>query len=428
MSQESKEPIFVPSPEYLARQKRLDDAVNLRRPDRIPVAPLVVHFYPTKIKGISNKDAQYNLELRFKVWQETIVRYNWDAALLPDSIPSAGPLEILGAQQIKWPGGALPDNQPFQWVEGEYMRQDEYDEVLSDPNGFAVQKLWPRVAKTLAPISAIFENPPPLLYMSNAYTLPPLISAIVSQPPVWDSLQKIIELKKEIDKNNTIIENYMKDMKNLGYPFMFGGVTFTAFDWISDTLRGLRGTMLDMYQVPDKLLALINMFIPLTIHSTAMMAKQANIKAAFIPLHRGADNFMSDQQFAKFYWPSLKALILGLIDEGVTPVPFFEGIYTNRLDFLAELPPRKVLGHFDRIDRRKAKEKIGNVMCFWGNVQPSLMCMGTPGEVEEDVKELIDIFGDNGGLIIDSSIGLPDESKPENVEALTEAVFKYGVS
>jgi len=36
----------------------------------------------------------------------------------------------------------------------------------------------------------------------------------------------------------------------------------------------------------------------------------------FIPLHKGADGFLSDQQFQKFYWPTLKQVMLGLIDEG----------------------------------------------------------------------------------------------------------------
>lgn len=46
--------------------------------------------------------------------------------------------------------------------------------------------------------------------------------------------------------------------------------------------------------------------------------------------------------------------------------------------------------------------------------------------MKDDVKELIDIFGDNGGLIIDSTVGIPDEAKEENVQALTEAVHEYG--
>jgi uroporphyrinogen-III decarboxylase len=158
-----------------------------------------------------------------------------------------------------------------------------------------------------------------------------------------------------------------------------------------------------------------------------MNAKQSGNNGVFIPMHRGAGGFMSDEHFAKFYWPCFRALLLGLIEAGLTPIPLFEGDYTPRLTFLQELPPKKIVGHFDHIDRKKAKNLIGDVMCFWGNVPSSLMCAGTPEQVKEDVKELIDIFGDNGGLIIDSTMGLPDESRPENVQALTEAVHEFGV-
>ena len=137
---------------------------------------------------------------------------------------------------------------------------------------------------------------------------------------------------------------------------------------------------------------------------------------------------MSNEQFAEFYWPSLKQVILALIDAGLTPMPFFEGDYTSRLEFLAELPPGKVLGHFDIIDKQKAKEIIGDVICFWGNVPAQMLVTGTPEQVKDYVKELIDIFGDNGGLIVDGAVdGVPPESKPENVEAMTQAVFEYGV-
>ena len=73
------------------------------------------------------------------------------------------------------------------------------------------------------------------------------------------------------------------------------------------------------------------------------------------------------------------------------------------------------MGHFDHVDRKKARKLLGDIMCFWGDVPVSLMCAGTPRQVKDDVKALIDIFGDDGGLIIDSTMGLPDESKVENV-------------
>ena len=421
-------PAFEPSPEFLARQKRLGDARSLQKPDRVPVAPLVVTFYPTRAKGISNKEAMYNVGRTYEVWKETTIKHEWDAAPPATALLPARPLEIMGMQQFKWPGGGLKEDQPFQWVEGEYMMQDEYDEMLADPNGFTVKKLWPRISSTLAPISGMAQTPPPpLVFLSNAYMLPGFIAGMVSAPLVRELLKKVLELAEENEKINLRAMAYTKEMMNLGYPLLYTPATFPAFDWISDTLRGLRGTMVDMYQVPDKLLATIEMFIPLTIGGAVAWAKQTGSKGVFIAMHRGAGGFMSDDQFARFYWPCFKALVLGLIEAGLTPIPLFEGDYTPRLEFLKELPPKKILGHFDRIDRKKAKNMIGDVMCFWGNVPASVMCAGTPQQVKDDVKELIDIFGDNGGLIIDSTMGIPDESKVENVQALTDAVHEYGV-
>jgi hypothetical protein len=407
----------------------MDDAMQLRKPDRIPVAPLVVHFYPTKVRGISNKDAMYHPEKTYQAWTEAIIKHNWDAA--PSGVASvmpARPLEILGLKQFRWPGGALADDLPFQWVEAEYMKQDEYDAMLTDPSGFAVRNLWPRISTALVPVSRMVERAlPSLLSVSNAYTLSSFLAGVLSQPGVEELFRKGLELAEENRKNTRIAADYITGIMNRGFPIPWGSIALVAFDFISDMLRGLKGTSLDMYQVPDKLLAAIDMLTPQTISGAIASAERVHNKGIFIPMHRGAAGFMSEKQFARFYWPGFKALVLGLIDAGLTPIPLFEGDYTPRLEYLQELPAGKVVGHFDNVDRKKAKALIGDTMCFWGNVPASLMCTGIPQQVKDDVKELIDIFGDNGGLIIDSTMGLPDESKVENVQALTEAVFEYGV-
>ena len=77
---------------------------------------------------------------------------------------------------------------------------------------------------------------------------------------------------------------------------------------------------------------------------------------------------------------------------------------------------------------KEAKRLTGNTMCFWGNVPARMLITGVPEQVRDDVKELIDTFADTGGLIVDSSMGLPDEARPENVDAMIETVFTYGVN
>ena len=56
-----------------------------------------------------------------------------------------------------------------------------------------------------------------------------------------------------------------------------------------------------------------------------------------------------------------------------------------------------------------------------------MLIAGTPEQVKEYVRDLIELFGDNGGIIVDGAIGIPKEAKFENVMAMTEAVFEYGV-
>jgi uroporphyrinogen-III decarboxylase len=159
-----------------------------------------------------------------------------------------------------------------------------------------------------------------------------------------------------------------------------------------------------------------------------MACKMSGCPRVFIPLHRGAAGFMSNEQFAKFYWPSVKAVIEGLIDIDLTPMPFWEGNYTPRLEFLAELPKGQVASWFDTVDVQKAKEIIGDNLCFYGNVPAQLLVTGTPEEVKDYVKMLIDTFSDTGGLIINGSVdGVPNEAKHENVMAVTEVVQEYGV-
>jgi uroporphyrinogen-III decarboxylase len=306
------------------------------------------------------------------------------------------------------------------------MLQDEYDELLADPGAFAIKKLLPRVARTLAPFSDLVAGAPSgLPTLANCYALPSFLGGMLCALDAVPMLENLLALAKDQEESRQAMADYVDEMTRLGFPVPYKVANIVAFDVVSDMLRGLRGSMLDMYHVPDKLLAAVEMFIPWTVDQAVFMAKQAGSAGVFLALHRGAAGFMSDEQFAKFYWPGLRAMILGLIEAGITPIPFFEGDYTSRLEHLQELPPKQVLGHFDKIDRRKAKDLLGDVMCFWGNVPTSLLCHGTPEEVKADVRELIEVFGDTGGLIIDGSVGMPDEAKPENVYAMTEAVHTW---
>lgn len=57
----------------------------------------------------------------------------------------------------------------------------------------------------------------------------------------------------------------------------------------------------------------------------------------------------------------------------------------------------------------------------------TLLELGTPRQVEEYCKKLIDIVGEGGGFFMDGAVGIPDGAKLENVVAMTRFTAKYGV-
>ncbi len=413
----------TPEQLYAEREQRFNDIVALKRPDRVPVIPIAHHYFGNKAMGISNKDVGYDTALRYRTVKEAVVRFGWD--MCPASgVFGSNAFEALGTTQVRWPGGDLADDSPFQFVEGEYILQEEYDEFLADPNGFTLTKVFPRIAGNLAGLGDI---PFPLYWLSNSYFLSVIGGPIVASPSVRRALEALLELADVAERDGAAVGAHVQEMASLGYPYLNGAAVFPAFDMVSDFFRGLKGSSVDMYRNPEKLEAVIELMQAACIGMAVGGAMMSGNKRVMIPMHRGADSFMSDEAFERFYWPTFKGLIEALIGAGLTPMPLFEGGYDSRLKYLAQLPPGKIAAHFDRIDRHKFKETCGDVMCFWGNVAPSLMCTGTPQQVEDDVKRLIDLFGDTGALIIDSNQGIPDESKPENVLALREAVDEYGV-
>jgi uroporphyrinogen-III decarboxylase len=146
----------------------------------------------------------------------------------------------------------------------------------------------------------------------------------------------------------------------------------------------------------------------------------------FIPLHRGADGFMSEDQFLTFYWPYLKRNILGYVEEGFVPILFAEGGYNSRLEIIKELPKGKVIWHFDQTDMVRAKEILGDNACIMGNVPTSLLVTGTKEDVKSHCKKLIETAGLGGGYIMAPG-ATADEAKVENLNAMLEAAKEYGV-
>lgn len=406
------------SPQYKKRLKRFEDAVSLKKPDRIPVIPWNVHFFPAIVNGMSNKDAMNDHETFYEHLKNVVLEYDFDMAPACSVYP-APTWKALGVTTWKWPGHGLPDDRTFQYAEREIMKEEEYDQFLESPEIFTLREIFPRTATTLAPIAML---PPIHWYFNFPYLMGPFFGA----PPFVEMLEGLLELGKEWNRHAEVVGAAYEELEEKGYPKSYGSIGFAAFDTVGIWLRGNKGTMIDMYRNPDKLLAAIDIC---NVQQTQLSIVQCQISGnprVSLFVYRGADGFMNDEQFEKFFWPSFKQQVDDILAAGFMPMLFFEGDWTSRLKYIAQLPKGKFPLHFDRIDRKATAEALGDDYCFWGNIPVSIMEHGTPEDVEADVKELIDLFAGNGGLIIDSAGAITDHSKPENVATMVEAVHKYG--
>lgn len=73
------------------------------------------------------------------------------------------------------------------------------------------------------------------------------------------------------------------------------------------------------------------------------------------------------------------------------------------------------------------KERYGDRLTFLGNIDINrLLPFGTPGEVDRQVKYLIEKVGYNGGFVLGTCNAIMEDTPPENALALHLSAEKYG--
>jgi uroporphyrinogen-III decarboxylase len=423
MSTEDKE---FASPEaalaYERRTRRYCEAVRLKEPDRVPVV-LNVGGYVGQYTGTPHRAFFYDYEkagaAMAAFYEEFDLEYQVNGNLNPGKA-----LDRVGYKLFSWPGGKLPDDRPFQCEEREYMTADEYDALIADPSAFMMRTFMPRVFQTLGGLGMLPNFIGATELPTTAFMMLPM-----GAPPVVAAFEALMEAGKAAQEWIGAVAGIQGPAQaEKGLPGTMGGFTKAPFDYIGDTLRGTHGIMLDMYRHPEKLIEACNRLVPIAVNMAVNGANQSGKPMILIPLHKGADGFMSSPDFEKFYWPSLKATILGLIEEGIVPLLFVEGGYNQRLDIIADagLPVGKTIWYFDQTDMAAAKEKIGGWACISGNVPASLFKAGTPAQMEDGVKKLMDTAAPGGGYFIANGAIL-DDAEADNVHAYLKAGKTYGV-
>jgi hypothetical protein len=402
---------------YQEREKRVVDAIELRMPDRVPIM-VGFQFFPARYAGVTARDLMYDPDRTRESFLKVVRDFEPDMVQNPFDRFLGPMLDAVDCIQAKWPGGNLPDHLPYQYIEQEYMKSEEYDALLSDPSDFIVRRLWPRIFGALKGL----EKLPPL---HNLYSYSVGMLFAFGAPEVAEALDALRRLSAESAGVIARAKAFSTELKAEGFPIEYGASTQAPFDLLADFFRGTKGVLLDLYRRPATVTAACDKFLPFLLDKAVAGAKASGIPRVFIPLHKGVDGAMSREQYLRFYWPTLRELLLGLIREGLCPCPFFEGEYRTRLDIIKDIPPGKACYKFESVDMAKARQVLGEGVCLRGGVPASLLVTGTPEAVKEHCRKLINVVATRGAFIMDSSSAL-DEAKPENVKALFDATREFG--
>jgi len=74
----------------------------------------------------------------------------------------------------------------------------------------------------------------------------------------------------------------------------------------------------------------------------------------------------------------------------------------------------------------KLKKEFGDRIAFWGGLDvQTVLPFGTAGQVKEEVKKLIETFGNGGGYIFAPSHNIQPDVPVENIAAMFEAAIEY---
>lgn len=376
------------------RLGRYQAAIAMEPLDRMPVA-CGSNYFAEVYSGNTNQQTIYD-PAKWLEAEMAFIRDFPEVDVLRNSRIYAPMFDAVNCLTYRLPGRDLPARTQFQFVEQEYMKADEYDQLIENPTLFLINTWLPRIMGELA-------TP------GSARATMALIKAGMTQMQMGEIMRtRGIRLQNEC-----------------GMPQPMAGFFLAPFDAIADAMRGLTATMMDMYRQPEKLKQACDALVDEMVNLALSTGDPFRRYPIFVPTHKPM--FLSPEQFDEFYWPSFKAVLQKLHQAGYAVRAYLEGDWGQHWKHLLELPKGSVLCDIDsQGDIFKALDELGHHQCLAGGVADSVLILGTPQEMREQVKRLCEAAGKDKRLLINGGCNIPYDTKPENYRAMLDAIMEFG--
>jgi uroporphyrinogen-III decarboxylase len=368
------------------RNKRMLAALNMEKPDRIPIS-LSGQMY---FKFIDPTMVIADYWRRPKLVDEYLI----EAAKLPwleemDSAPSASGMPMdtflqnfaaMWFAKMKIPGRELAEDALWQIDEQGPMTEEDYDTIIDKGWAYLKQELLNRIGFDPA-------------------ALPPM------------DMEYFGEIQKKVaELGKTTIA-------------MSGGLLpFPTFETLSGA-RKLPAFFRDLRRMPDKVRAALDVMDKEEVDATVKAITDMPGVYGFIGGTRAGSDFISTKVFEKFYFPYYQKVVPAMQEHNTKTWFHQDGNWSTFLHYFAEFPKKQCIWDPDHLtDMALIKEVLGDKMCITGNVPPALLSVGTPEDCYNYAKKIIDIVGP-AGFIMNSGCSVPPNAKLENVQAVIRATL-----
>jgi len=388
---------------YQKRLKRYVTAMRNEKPDMVPIRPFVAEF-TAKYAGYTCQEVTHDYEKAFAAARKCAADFDWDAVVGNMVYVWTGLTEAIGTKYYAVPGIHIPPDTGFQYLEPPeekaFMKPEEYDALIADPTGFLFNVWLPRVSNDVSAMGEATSMRNNLSFLKGGMAMLNYFNAFGTQAAL---------LRSESGTVSAI-----------------SGILKAPLDIIADKLRGYLGLVSDLMERPKKVLAACEALMPHLTHVALSGADPDKNVPIGLWMHRGCVPFVTMEHFKTLYWPTLRPIIEQIWSHGHQVLFYAEGDWNAHLESFAELPDGAIVYHVDKADIFEAHKKIGHKFCLSGGISNTLLSHGTPDEVRQCCKKVIEGVAGDGGYILDAEAIMQNDTKVENIKAMTEAGREYG--
>jgi uroporphyrinogen-III decarboxylase len=375
-------------------EQRVQDIImtcNHKEPKRVPVMGKMTAWAVANA-GVKTRDLINNRELLVEKWTSFLKDIYVDCMF---GFGIGIPMKTVWALESKT-FFISNDEVTIQHKENTPMLVEEYPELIKDPISFMMNKICPRKF--------------PALNKQYPENLAALKKAALGLDDLAGDTAAIIKRVEE----------------EYGVARIVGSKLYAPLDLIFDRLRGFKGLAVDMRRNPQWLIEACEALFPIYM-KLAENGIKGQYPFAVTTVH--CPTFLGPKNFANFFWPTYKRMLLRVKELGTQTFIFMEGSWKPYYDFLNELPPNCIIGNLDVDDPIEAKKLIGDKITIVGGVPVNLLRYGTKQQCLDHAKKVIDVCAPGGGFIFttDKALLSAGDVNIENLIAVNEFVHEYGV-